>query len=515
MSKYLVFLLVAALCLSLTPMVAQDAETPGEPQPPADQPEQPTINPMAQTFVDRATSFIDAHASDLGNFNRDQYVDAIDTAARQIPVDADLSNFNVASYMDGLENKVDQMLASFNGAQDSGSLKQEYLEEISNFFIKEYGEDMKNGVTNISTADYLNDLTNLNNYYQSRLDGLNGSGAESGGPTIGDDELDFDPTKSLDRALKPKRETKIEFFWGGIQNTWLNYNLVSLVNAFQNRYSHDSVAQTDFQFLQDLWPQSAEVYMMNTAYNNGDYYITDANDPNARRDNVVIDEYGMPMGDGSYDPTQFDVGGNTTNLVTASYNNRQWGYVNGTFNTVSITTNGRKYTLQEHFYTSPLVLDMDGDDAIQASNGKWLPHRYTRAKMAEFDISGDGFVDITEWVGPTDGLLLVYKEGQEVSANELFGNAGGFDHGYEKLSLFDKNGDRQISGEELSTLSVWQDSNGNAKVDKGEVASVQSLGITMISLQYDDNLVSQFVQNGKTKKVYDWYPSVFAVKKRK
>lgn len=498
MSKYSLFILVAALCFSPLCLLAQ---------------EEPTLHPSAQTFVDRATEFVDTYSSQMGNFNKTQYIDAIETIAHQIPQEANLSQFNVDSYMNGLENKVDEMLNSFKNAAEVGTLKQEYMGEIADFFIKEYGEDMRNGVANISTADYLNDLGNLNNYYKSRLDVLNGSGIDAGGPTIGEDEMDFDPTKSLDRAVKPKVETKIDFFWGGIQNTWSNYNLVTLVNAFQSKFNHDAIAQTDFKFLQDLWPQSAEVYLMNTAYDGNNYYITDVNDPDARRSTVVIDEYGMPMTDGAYDPSQFNVGGNTTSIVTASYNNRTWGYSNGTFNTVAITTNGRKYTLQEHFYTSPLVLDMDGDGAIEASNGKWLPHTYSRAKMAEFDISGDGFVDITEWVGPTDGLLVVYKEGQEVTARDLFGNAGGFDHGYEKLSLLDKNGDRQLTGDELVTLSIWQDGNGNAKVEKGEVVSVQALGISMISLNHDDNLVSHFVQNGNTKKMFDWYPCVFGVKK--
>jgi len=161
---------------------------------------------------------------------------------------------------------------------------------------------------------------------------------------------------------------------------------------------------------------------------------------------------------------------------------------------------------------------MDGDGKLQASRGKHLPHDYKGSKVVEFDMNGDGFIDITEWVGPNDGLLIAYNPRKALNANQLFGNAGGFVDGFEKLSLYDKNNDKVISGEELKNLSIWQDKNGNAKVDKGEITSVSKLGIISISLNHR-LYVSHFIQlkNGKKtkKRMWDWYPTIFYVKRKK
>ncbi|BBM82427.1 hypothetical protein [Candidatus Uabimicrobium amorphum] len=169
-------------------------------------------------------------------------------------------------------------------------------------------------------------------------------------------------------------------------------------------------------------------------------------------------------------------------------------------------------TTDKIHYATPLVLDMDGDKKLQASGGKWLPHRFDpKSKTATFDINGDHFAEFMEWVGPNDGLLVRYEKG-EMNGLNLFGDAGGFKHGFEKLSVLDKNNDKAISGEELKGLSVWQDKNGNAKVDKGEIKSVQSLKITSISVKHR-MFSSSFVQDGKTKSMWDWHPAIQIIKR--
>lgn len=492
MSKYT--LLLAALCFAVVPAAMADQDP-------------PAMHPDAAAFLTEATDFITDHSSDLGGFDQNQYITELTAIAEQIPDDADLSQFNVSQYMAGMNTSVDGML---NGTLtgNAAALRQQYLEEVANFFLKEYFKDMKDDVSGITTSDYLRDLESLNASYQSRAEGMGGSQ----GTSIG-----YNPSDYLDKAAgATNRDTQFEFLWGGIQSSWLGYNLVALVQVFQQRFAHDAVAMNDLQFLLDLWPQSAEAYMMNTAYDDGQYYISDERDngdSSARQMSYVIDEYGKPTTE--YEADEFSVGSNSTRYITQSYNNRQWGYQNGTFDMITITTNGRKYSLAENFYTSPLVLDLDNDGKIDASNGLWLPHMYQQnSTLVEFDINGDGFVELCEWVGPNDGLLLVYDAKKDyVDGNDLFGNAGGYDHGYEKLMLRDANNDNMLTETELVGLSVWQDRNTNGTIEKGEVSSVQELGITLISLDYDSNVVSHFCQNDVQKKMVDWFPTLFVIKR--
>lgn len=161
---------------------------------------------------------------------------------------------------------------------------------------------------------------------------------------------------------------------------------------------------------------------------------------------------------------------------------------------------------------TPLVLDLDGDKKIQASNGKWLPHRFDpKSKAVTFDINGDHFDEYMEWVGPQDGLLIEVKKGK-ISGLNLFGSPGGFSNGFEKLSVRDKNKDNIISDKELTGLSIWQDKNANAKIDEGEIKSLSSLKITSLHLKH--RLFSaSFIQNGKKKTMWDWHPAIQIIKK--
>lgn len=196
------------------------------------------------------------------------------------------------------------------------------------------------------------------------------------------------------------------------------------------------------------------------------------------------------------------------------FNTRQAGGSPGDFTSVKITIGDRRYELYDHVFTSPIVLDMDGDGNLEASNGVYLPHIYKDGRVVEFDINGDGFVDLTEWVGKNDGLLIQYDASKPVSGAQLFGDADGFINGYEKMRSLDADENGTLEGQELATLSVWQDKNLNAKVDAGEIQSLSALKITELKVDHD-NFVSQFVMDGKELTMWDWYPSVFRVKKRK
>jgi len=180
----------------------------------------------------------------------------------------------------------------------------------------------------------------------------------------------------------------------------------------------------------------------------------------------------------------------------------------------TVETNAGAYRITFWETNTPIILDMDGDGKLEASGGMWLPHPMDKdAKTVAFDLTGNGFDEVIEWVGPHDGILLTYTPGETVTGNNLFGKAGGYDNGYEKLMTLDENQDKKLTGDELKTLSVWQD-DGNAKVDKGEVTSVASLGITEFGIEHA-NLVSYFVQNNVKKMTWDWNPVMLIVKKLK
>jgi hypothetical protein len=171
------------------------------------------------------------------------------------------------------------------------------------------------------------------------------------------------------------------------------------------------------------------------------------------------------------------------------------------------------YTGSGNKYVSPLVLDMTGCGVIEASGGKYLPHSSMNTDhMVAMDFFNNGFEIAMEWVGPNDGLLVAPKEDGSVDATCLFGSNGGFENGFEKLSLWDKNNDNQVSGEELAGLAVWQDANQNGRTDAGELTSVQDAGITALNLSFREFLGS-YVRDGETHKMWDWWPSAIELKK--
>ena len=166
------------------------------------------------------------------------------------------------------------------------------------------------------------------------------------------------------------------------------------------------------------------------------------------------------------------------------------------------------YTEYANKFVSPLVLDVTGNGVLQASNGQHMPgHEVVKDNIILADFYGDGFEIGLEWVGPQDGLLVAPKADGTVDMSCLFGTAGGYDNGYEKLSLYDTNNDKVVKGEELNGLSIWQDANRNGIAEAGEVKTVQDLGITEISLNANDMYVSSFKMNGKTNKMWDWWPN--------
>lgn len=164
---------------------------------------------------------------------------------------------------------------------------------------------------------------------------------------------------------------------------------------------------------------------------------------------------------------------------------------------------------------TPLLLDLDGDGAIDASNGQWKPHKtLDRERLAFFDFHGDKFPVLMEWPGPNDGILCEPNADGSIDGTNLFGTSTGFANGYEALRVKDADGDGKISGDELVGLAVWTDHNSDARPQNGEVQSLSEHNITELSVRHKD-FVSTYVRDGRSQKMYDWWPQTFELNRVK
>lgn len=320
----------------------------------------------------------------------------------------------------------------------------------------------------------------------------------------------FDTTYSIKGLIKLLAE---------MNNGYVAYNVASWVGESGATSGHEydavNLLKTELLAFYNKFPHGSEVFY--STLNNGETAYVDTY--GYHLDNQGTDENGQTV---SYVPTYEDALNTSDAHHTYTLNfyggrNTAAGPdISSHTEEVEITTqNGNIYKIYAYDTTTPLVLDMDGDDRLEASKGQWLPHTLAKnTKLFDFDMNGDGFNELVEWVGPNDGLLLTYTPGEKVTGNNLFGFSEGFKDGFEELSKLDTNADNKITGTELDTLSVWQDKNQNAVVDAGEVMSVKDLGITEIYVRHD-NFISYFVQNGKNRTMWDWFPVMMMAKQTK
>ena len=163
---------------------------------------------------------------------------------------------------------------------------------------------------------------------------------------------------------------------------------------------------------------------------------------------------------------------------------------------------GLKSTFKQAEITrSPLILDIDGDGVETLS----------KEAGAYFDHDGNGFAELTGWVGKDDGLLVWDRNqnGQIDNGGELFGNytrlgnGQSAANGFAALADLDSNHDGKIDASDAAfiQLSVWKDSNSNAVVDDDELlslsqANVGSLSTTFVNQNKTDANGNQALQAG-------------------
>jgi hypothetical protein len=133
---------------------------------------------------------------------------------------------------------------------------------------------------------------------------------------------------------------------------------------------------------------------------------------------------------------------------------------------------------------SPIILDLDGTGINTVGFDSEV----------YFDHDGNGFAQLTGWVGANDGLLVWDRNGNGVIDNgtELFGDntvlTNGLTavNGFAALAEHDSNGDGVIDANDAiwSELRVWRDVSQDGVTREGELVTLDELGITSINLSY-------------------------------
>ena len=136
---------------------------------------------------------------------------------------------------------------------------------------------------------------------------------------------------------------------------------------------------------------------------------------------------------------------------------------------------------------SPIILDLDGDGVETLSRDTGI----------HFDHNGNGFAELTGWVGSDDSLLVWDRNGNGIidDGSELFGNqtllANGSKaaNGFAALAQLDSNGDGVINANDAgwASLRVWRDIDQNGMTGEGELITLEAAGVAALNLGYSNS----------------------------
>lgn len=186
-----------------------------------------------------------------------------------------------------------------------------------------------------------------------------------------------------------------------------------------------------------------------------------------------------------------------------------------------ITIEGVRYQIVADVYDySPVVLDLDDNGKIDVAYNYWLPHapKFYREYARFFDITGDGMEDFTEWMARNarDGLLVMPENGKVENALQLFGTAGGYKDGYEKLSILcDKDRNGWVEQDELAGLAIWIDANNNGICESNELHNLADFNIRRIATKHTNFTSKYSTSHGENRMTWDWWPAVLSMRKFK
>jgi hypothetical protein len=141
-------------------------------------------------------------------------------------------------------------------------------------------------------------------------------------------------------------------------------------------------------------------------------------------------------------------------------------------NALAATATGKPFFNESY---DPLVFDLSGSGIQLTAESSVAP---------TFDINSNGFGVRTGWVQPGAGILVLdqNQNGTIDNGNELLNGPGAV--GFDELATMDSNHDGKIdaSDDVYSKLQIWQDVNGDAHVDAGELKTLAQAGIAVINL---------------------------------
>ena len=173
-------------------------------------------------------------------------------------------------------------------------------------------------------------------------------------------------------------------------------------------------------------------------------------------------------------------------------------------------------------YASPIVLDFENALSPDQIANAASPHLYSfdESHTAIFDMNGDGYKDLTEWLAPGLGLLVFPSwpgavTGEPgswtwvgpISGQDLIGTVGGYRNGFERLRAFDQNADSRVEGGELAGLFIWTDTNGDAVPDAGELAKPDELDVAELVIP-ESGIEGSFTRTDMTTgNMWDWWPT--------